>query len=468
MNKRFYIVLMLFVFTFLLFNQFLWAGQLADQKLLEILQRKGILTEEEAETITGILKKEEQEKECNSSIEITYDDGIKFQTKDKKTASLRIGGRVQTDLKVFGSGYPVNNDFDVRRARLFLEGRVYEYFQYKIAMELEGSSNNRLVDAYVNFDYFPGFQFRVGQFKEPFSFESLTSSKYLPFNERSMISCLTPGRDVGIMVHGTMLDETFGYAAGIFNGEGRDADQRGQKDDKEVTGRLTVRPFAFTGNEVLGGLQIGGSYSYARLDVSDFKLKVRTPGRTVFFKIQPRAKFNMTQDVDSVDSYGFEFVYLYGPLFINAEYIKNKYDGVRLTDTDPFSFNLKGWHADILLMLTGEKPVMKGGVLERIKPRNDFNIKTGGWGAWAIALRYQEFKADQVVYRSLVNEGYSIRKADAFTVGVNWYLNSLMRVTLNYSRTRFRSPLFLGVHPKGYSYYEDTEHAFVTRFQLEF
>jgi len=48
------------------------------------------------------------------------------------------------------------------------------------------------------------FKIRVGQFKEPFSFETYSSDRNIPFNELSMISCLVPSRDVGVMIHGNV------------------------------------------------------------------------------------------------------------------------------------------------------------------------------------------------------------------------------------------------------------------------
>ena len=62
----------------------------------------------------------------------------------------------------------------------------------------------------------------------------------------------------------------------------------------------------------------------------------------------------------------------------------------------------------------------------------------------------------------------SVRRANSFTAALNWYLNSMVRFSLNYSRTTFAQPLFLGTSPEGYSYYRDTENVWVTRFQLEF
>ncbi len=447
-----------------------FAGPLADRKLLEILEKKGFLNREEVEAVREVLLEEEgrEAKKGEKEVEVVLDEGLRVRTKDQKSFTTRIGGALQADWIMFDSHYPVDDDFDIRRARLFLTGRVYEHFVYKIEAELEGSSSNRLIDAYVNFDCFPWIQLQAGQFKEPFSLEQLISDKYLIFNERSFGYYLTPGRDVGFMIHGSVLGGALQYGAGIFNGDGRDATRRGQKDDKEVTGRLVVRPFQLGGPDLLRGLQIGGSCSYARLDTSDFNFKIRTPARTQFFTVQSRAKFHITQEVDTLQRYGAELAYTCGPLLAMGEYIRNDFHDVSLSDQSRFDFDMRAWYAGFLLMLTGEQPEMKGGVLVKIRPRHDFNLRAGGWGAVGIGFRYQEFEAGRVVYNSLVNAGYSVRKAEAFTIALNWYLNSMIRLSLNYSRTHFNEPLYLGTHWKGYSYYEDTEHIWITRFQLEF
>ncbi|MCP4716484.1 MAG: hypothetical protein GY868_15290 [Deltaproteobacteria bacterium] len=447
------------------------AGELADNKLLEILEQKGFLTSAEVKSVKQILDQEKAPAPPaagGNAVNITFEDGLLLETRDGTTFSARLGGRIQTDLRMFDGHYPVDNDFDIRRARFYMAGRIYEYFHYKLSTEFEGSSSNRLVDAYVDFDYFPGLRIRLGQFKEPFSFETLSSSKYLPFTERSMIHYLAPSRDVGIMLHGRLFKSTLRYAVGIFNGEGRDASRRDQKDDKELAARIMLQPCAAVGPAFLRGLHLGASYAYARLDTSDFSFKIKTPGLTTFFTLQARAKFHITQEVDTLERYGLELVYTVGPLLFMAEHIRCEFSNVRLADTSLFDFDMQGWYAGVLLMLTGEQPQVKKGVLQRIRPRNNFNIRTGGLGAWGLGFRVQEFRAERIVYDALVHEGYSARKASAFTIALNWYLNSMVRVSFNYSRTRFDEPLFLGTHWKGYSYYEKTEHTWVARFQLEF
>jgi len=439
-----------------------YAENLASEKLLDLLEQKGFLTKKEVEGVKELLVKEEAKE-----IEVVYDEGLHIRTKDK-SFDTRIGGVIQSDLIMFDSHYPEDNDFDIRRARLFLEGRLFKYFEYKFEAELQGSSNDRLVDAYINFDYFPYLQFQVGQFKEPFSMENLISDKYIPFTERSMAYYLTPSRDVGFMIHGNLLKDSINYGIGIFNGDGRDANRRDQKDDKEVTGRLVAKPFHLFGPSFLKGLQLGGSYSYARLDTSDLSLSIRTPARTKFFTVQSMAKYHIIQDVENRERFGLEMAYTYGPFILMGEYMRSDFSDVQLSSEEKFDFDLKGWYVSLLFMLTGEEPTVKGGILQKIKPRKCFNIDERRWGAWGIGLRYEQLEAGGNVYKKLVQEGNSVRRANSFTVALNWYLNSMVRFSLNYSRTRFAQSLFLGTSPKGYSYYEDTEHVWVTRFQLEF
>ncbi len=449
------------------------SGPLADQKLLDFLKANGALTETQVRVVKETLDREEKqaaqvqaEKEAKE-VKVRYDEGLRIGLQDK-SFEMRIGGLIQADGLMFQNSYPIDNDFDIRRARLFLEGRIYRDFSYRLEAELEGSSNDRLIDAYINYDGLPWLQLRMGQFKEPFSFEQLSSDKNLAFTERSFGFYFTPGRDVGLMVHGSLFDDAVRYAVGVFNGDGTDADRRSQKDSKQVTGRLVVKPLQHLGPDFLKTLQIGGSWSRSRLDTSDFNVKIKTPARTTLLTLQARAKFHMTEDIDDLNRYGLELAYTLGPVMLMAEYFKNDYSGVKLSDTEPFDFSMKAWYAGMLVMLTGERPELRGGVIGKIRPQRDFNIRTGGWGAWGLALMYQQFEAEKVVYESLVYEGFSVRRANALTVALNWYLNSLMRFSLNYSRTKFRDPLFLGNDENGRAYYRDIEHAWMARLQLEF
>jgi hypothetical protein len=88
------------------------AESLANEKLLEILEKKGFLTREEVHSVKELITEEEQKE-----VEVVYDDGFRIRTKDRNFEA-RIGGTIQADWREFASDYPVDNDFDIRRARI--------------------------------------------------------------------------------------------------------------------------------------------------------------------------------------------------------------------------------------------------------------------------------------------------------------------------------------------------------------
>jgi len=59
-----------------------------------------------------------------------------------------------------------------------------------------------------------------------------------------------------------------------------------------------------------------------------------------------------------------------------------------------------------------------------VKPKTNFSLKNGGWGAWQVAARYSHLDLDD----------HNIRggNEDNITLGVNWHWNPNVRVMLNY------------------------------------
>ncbi|MDY6861509.1 MAG: porin [Thermodesulfobacteriota bacterium] len=462
-SKTIRIISLFFITVYFSFLSFVQADSLATEKLLEILKGKGYLTEEEVVEIKGVLKEEEKKE-----IEIVYEEGLYLQKKDK-SIDVRIGGLIQTDFRVFDLQYPKENKFDIRRARIILEGTVFDYFKYKLEAELEGSRNRRMVDGCIGFDYFPFLKLKLGQFKEPFSLEHLTIDKDTDFIERSMVFHLTPKRDMGFMIHGRLFDDAFGYGIGIFNGHGYD-ETGGEvgEDDKDICCRLNLKPFQWTRISFLKELHVGGSFAHAYIDRSDVYFDIETAGFTKFLRVTPRAKYYLLLDVDDRRRIGWELAWGWGPLVVKGEWVKNYYHELLLTSDEKFDFNMKAWYLSCLVMLTGEHPEMKGGVFERIRPYKDFSLKLKNWGALGLTFRLEKFNAERIIYDHLINEDYFVRGANAYTLGINWYLNSMTKVCLNYTHYSFSSPLYLGTDEKGRAMYTDNEDIFATRFQLEF
>jgi phosphate-selective porin OprO/OprP len=411
---------------------------------------------------------QDMEAPAGSLLTAKYQDGLCLSTQDAGTFSLCIGSLVQTDYRYFhyDGADPNNNEFDIRRARLLLSGRLLQHFDYKFEYEFQGAESRNLLDAYVDILALPFASLRIGQFKEPFGLEQYTPDKNLFFAERSMGFYLTPGRDVGLMAHASLLKDAIDYYLGVFNGNGTDDSTGGDSDAPQITGRLVFAPFRNQGIAVVDDLQFGGSASYAKIDSNNVDIHVKTTGLTEFFDVSSNAKFAIIQNADQLTRYGAELGWACGPLALMSEYVHSYYKEVS-TSSSEFNIKLHDYYIDLLWMLTGEHPAFGKGVLQPIKPLA--SVWDGGWGGIGLAARYDHWEADKGVYDDLVQPGNSVRKADAYTIALNWWLNSFARFILDFTRTDFDRPLLIDRNSRtGQAEYSDSEDVLTARFQFGF
>ncbi len=419
----------------------------------------------------GIEKSTQKVSETNkeSPLEAVFDNGFYLRSREKDLFELRIGTLLQVDYRYFNYDSdidPAKNKFDIRRARLLLTGDLYRRFFYKFQYQFQGAGSRRLLDAYVDTRVLPFISFRVGQFKEPFSLEQYTSDRNIPFAERSMGFFLTPWRDVGLMAHASFWKDRIYYGVGIFNGDGLDDTVGGDSDSPEFTGRIVYAPFRNMGFPLWHGFQVGGSYSYAKADRNNVKVDVRTGGLTTFFNVNSAAKFNIIRDVNARTRYGAEMAWAYGPLLLWGEYINLQFSDVKTSDAQ-FDINLKDYYGALTWMITGEKPTLKGGKIQAIRPLQ--NLWQGGWGALGLAFRYDHFDGGDSAYEYLIEPGNSVREATAYTIALNWYLNPYVRLLLNATRTNFDRPLLIEKDSlTGEAITSDREDVITGRFQLQF
>jgi phosphate-selective porin len=166
-----------------------------------------------------------------------------------KEASLKLGGFIQTQAE-FGdktdSRFSDNHDrIFLRRARINVNGKFAEHFEFKLEMELAGSLSEatalraQLTDGYIQWSQYDEARVRVGQFKTPFGYEQLAYDPSLMTIERSLTNDrLTLSRQVGVQLAGDLLDKRLSYAGGVFNGTSVNTDQN---DDSRflIVGRVS-------------------------------------------------------------------------------------------------------------------------------------------------------------------------------------------------------------------------------------
>lgn len=230
-------------------------------ELLDLLRKKGTITEKEYRELKADEKKKEakiaeQIKKSEPPFKIKYDKGFRIVSKDKQH-EFRLGVQVFSQFSVFPEDTDANNNFRIRRGRVTFRGKVFRDWTYRL--ELDGTDDAVLdQDAYFGWEKHKQFRIRVGQHKTRFGGEQ-TSSRYgLFFLERSMISDnLTEGSSRGVFVYG-QLHPMFGYQASVSNGTGRNNDNNSEKD---YALRLTLKPFTGTPSQKTFPVEISGNFS---------------------------------------------------------------------------------------------------------------------------------------------------------------------------------------------------------------
>jgi phosphate-selective porin OprO and OprP len=99
--------------------------------------------------------------------------------------------------------------------RPYLSGRIGESIEFKLEAEFAGPGQSPQ-DAYIRLKRLPRIgDLTVGNIKEPFGLEILTSSRDITFMERALPTTgLAPGRNPGIMVNNYADDERTTWALG--------------------------------------------------------------------------------------------------------------------------------------------------------------------------------------------------------------------------------------------------------------
>lgn len=194
-------------------------------------------------------------------------------------SNVKLSGYGMTQYQYSGQKDAESNSFNIRMARISLEGRIAGDFYWKTQIQFNGNtstlgSSPRMVDLFAEWQKYEYFKVKIGQFKNPFTFEnpmhpidqgfmgySQNVSKLAGFSDRAGEHA-SNGRDIGLQFQGDFLKNANGrnllhYQIGVFNGQGtntKDVDQQ-----KNVIGGVWVMP--------VSGMRIGAfgwTGSYAR------------------------------------------------------------------------------------------------------------------------------------------------------------------------------------------------------------
>lgn len=429
----------------------------ADEDLIRLLKDKGILTQPEVDQLLARVKEKEKKE---GSLKAYYKEGFHVDTPDK-AFTMVVGGRAHMDYLSLDNKDQQASSFDMKRARIYAQGNLYKNTEFKAELDFSEGSAASLTDGYINLTHLPFAKTMLGQFKEPFSLEALTSFRFVDFVERSIIAnSIAPGRDIGVMLHANLFDGILGYGVGIFNGNGRNR-KRDENDDKDLAGRVYLRPFRKSGIPFLEGLQVGGAFTWGNQQgtVSNIVVPGSETGIVTWNKTGVKSDGRRKRS-------GAEMAWVAGPFSLKGEWMKTRWDNLKVAGLRD-DLDVAGWYVSASWFLTGEKKNLKEGIFGRVTPNHAFNPLEGGWGAFELAARVESFGADRGIFK-LRPQGQSkqrfatgTNRAHSFALGVNWYPHNMFRVSVNYVRNEFDDPLSdLGG--------DDKEDLVLSRFQVDF
>ena len=249
-------------------------------------------------------------------------------------SNVKLSGYGMIQYQYSGQKNAESNSFNIRMGRIALEGRIADDFYWKTQIQFNGNTSNlgaspRMVDLFAEWQKFEYFKVKIGQFKNPFTFEnpmhpidqgfmgySQNVSKLAGFSDRAGEHA-SNGRDIGLQLQGDFLKNANGrnllhYQIGVFNGQGtntKDVDNQ-----KNVIGGVWVMP--------VSGMRIGAfgwTGSYARK--GNWTETVADPTSSV----APDAtkEVTHTNEVRSLNQnrYAFSFEYKKDGWTVRSEYI---------------------------------------------------------------------------------------------------------------------------------------------------
>lgn len=352
-----------------------------------------------------------------SDVKVTLTPGPKFETADGET-SFKIGGFVQVDAGMFDDDVVDQpNGTTVRRARMNMSGTIAKDFRYKLENDFSNNVSS-ITDAYLEYAGLNPVTLTVGQFKEPFGLETLTSDLHTSFVERASVYAFSPDRNLGAMVSANG-DSGIGNWTASLGGFGSGTGTASTDDEStDVTGRLTLAPIAEKDKVV----HLGVAASHRVPDSATDSMRFSSRPETRLTSAQA-VDTGTIAGVDDVNLLGLEAAAVFGPASLQGEYVMANVDRDAAS-----SLNFDGYYAEATYFLTGESRTYKAdqAKFDRVKPNHLLSLSQGTWGAWQVAARYSNLDLNDAAILG--------GEMDNITLGLRWYPNANVTVMGNYIR----------------------------------
>lgn len=333
--------------------------------------------------------------------------------------------RVQVDAAAFAGSTPapIGNGVALRRLRLATKSQITPHWYGELDLNFADAAVE-IEDAYMQYSN-KDFSVKIGNSKEVFSMETNTTSRYLTFIERPIVTkALTPSRRLGVALAKDLPLGFRGFGGIHFQDIGESDAVVARQDNNELTGR--DEGYSLTGkliyrpkfNSETGALHLAAAGSYRTPKLDDQVGTVRFSTRTVSYI--NRKKYLDTDRIKNVDHQtlsGLEGAAFYKNMRLQGEY--NTTTVNRLGTLSAATFTGGYVMASALLF---------GGRYNYDEENGEFTAPKRGrsWGDLELAARFEYLDLNDSKVGIMGGAG------QATVIGMNWWVNNNVKFMVNY------------------------------------
>jgi phosphate-selective porin OprO/OprP len=336
----------------------------------------------------------------------------------------------------------------IPRFRIYFEGQLTDLFEYELSLQRSVEGQFDVLDANVNFVASEEFQVRVGRTLVPYSYAWYDHlEQYYITPERGLFALnFGLARQAGVFAHGLLLDERLQYAAGATFGQLSGlADTNTTRDGVAY---VNLRPWLHTRQApALRFLNLGGSLSIGRQVDATAPLPLRTSIQTSENDEAAQAassiflEFRDTTVATGERLQGALHTALYsGPFSLEAECYAARFGLASSHSANSVGVPILGYDVTLASFLTGESVEDR----QTVAPLRPLSRDGSGWGALELFGRYSRLKlGSQIFTANLADAADWTRNASITDIGCNWYLSRFVRLTFDWQRSFYATPVLL-------------------------
>ncbi|HLJ65466.1 MAG TPA: porin [Stellaceae bacterium] len=369
--------------------------------------------------------------------------GPAISTADGQT-SIQLTSRLQFDVGDYldvtpqsASSVPstLQSGVNARRARLGIVGKFYGDWDYALVYDFGGSADSLtnsgantsgIENAYVSYTGLRPLAFDIGYQNVPWTLDEATVSTDILFLERaspSIIATNIAAGDFRSAAGARLIDDRYfaalwatGPVSGVPHNQGEQVGALGRFTYQVVETQESSLHLGLDGERLLKAASVNGVRTLALSDRPELR-------------IDPTVVLNTGSliNVRAANVLGVEGAYAIRNFFVQGEYYHFMVERDRLP-----GLAFDGGYAEASWVLTGERHtyVPSSGAYSGVLPSHPLSLGGQGYGAFEIAARVSLTDLDDRI--GSATQGVAGGKQTVWTLGLNWYVDTYVRLSLNY------------------------------------